>query len=123
MAKKPNRLPKDFDQNKVSDVEITDPDLAARLAGGELVDREYPKHVHKYAGPNQMHEYIVVNSADEEAQAKRDGYGPAHDAEARAGKAPKAAEAAKAPKKARAPKKAAKKAKAKKAPAADKAAE
>lgn len=73
-SKKPNRLPKDFNHMKPDDIEITDPDRAENEAAGIPVDREYPKHLHKFAGHGLMHDYVEVTSAKAEALARREGY-------------------------------------------------
>lgn len=116
MAKTPARQPIDFNQLEVGARHkvITDPDNEAKIASGQAVSTEYPKHLHRFSGIGQAHEYVEVLDAKGEAAAERDGFGTAQeaDAEHRA-----AVEATKAP---RAPKSAAK-AKAKvEAPAAPK---
>lgn len=116
--KKPTRLPKDFNQNKVDDVEITNPARAEAEAAGVPFDVEYPKHLHKYVGPNMMHDFVEVADAKGEAKARREGYMSPQEANAvgrrleaeaddDAPKAPKPAAKPKAEKKPKAPKSAA----------------
>lgn len=114
MAEK-KRLPKDFNQMKPDDVEITDPERAAREAAGIPVDREYPKHLHKFVAPGQPHDYVEVADAKAEASKRREGWmspqeaaaeganvtdAPAVDAPAKAPRAKKAAKTPTAKKKA-----------------------
>lgn len=80
-AKKPNRLPKDFDQMNPN-IEITNPGGAEDVGAGIPLDREYPKHVHKFSGVGLPFEYVVVHDAQSEAAAKRKGFGSVRDANA-----------------------------------------
>lgn len=107
--KKPNRLPKDFNHMKPDDLEITDPDRAANEAEGIPVDREYPKHLHKFAGHGLMHDYVEVTDKKSEAKARGEGYMSPQEANAVGAKllakdAPKAAPKAKRGPKAKEPK-------------------
>lgn len=114
MAKTPTRLPIDFNAQKPDNLLITDPERAERESAGIPTDREYPKHVHKFAGHGQIHEYKEVKNAKEESDARKDGWGTPGEATAHGHKLKAAESGEKAPK-------AAKKAAAKK-PAAPKAA-
>jgi hypothetical protein len=93
--KQPKRRPKDFNYTNVTDLAITDPENE-----GKVLDREYPKHVHKFDEELNELVYESVGNPSEEAAAKRRGFGSAQDAHA----AYKAANEVKAP----APKKGAK---------------
>lgn len=73
------RQPIDFDQMDVKERHkvITDPDKIQELGGVE-----YPKHLHRYAGPGMAHEYVEVVDADDEADKREEGFGSAQDADA-----------------------------------------
>lgn len=87
-APKQNRLPKDFNAQNPNDIEITDPPGAERQAEGLPIDREYPKHLHKFVSHGMPYEYVVVDDAAGEKDARADGFQDAHavDADVKAGK-------------------------------------
>lgn len=118
--KKPNRLPKDFNQMKPDDLQITNPERAEAEAAGLPIDVEYPKHLHKVSIPGQAYEHIEVVDAKDEAAKRREGWSSVHELNAAQRKAdadvPKAPKPAKAPAAPKAPKE-------KKAPKAKAAAE
>lgn len=57
-----------FDQLKPG-THITDPDAVEAPRSGE-----YPRHMHKWAGPDRINDYIVVQNDKEKATALKKGY-------------------------------------------------
>lgn len=82
MAKAKARQPKDFNHMEVRDRSITDPDGFAQQEAGVPLDIEYPKHLHKFSGLNQPHEFVVVTNAAEEKAQRAAGWMSAKEADA-----------------------------------------
>lgn len=72
------RQTKDFNHMdlKPSDKDITDPDKI-QIEGGV----EYPKHLHRFSGLGNPHEFVEVNDAHEEAEQREEGFGSAQEAD------------------------------------------
>lgn len=81
MSKTQPRQPKDFNHMDVKDRSITDPDGFAQQEAGVPVDTEYPKHLHKFSGLGQPHEFVEVKNAAEEKLQRAAGWMGAKDAD------------------------------------------